>query len=470
MNFIENKLTALYRRWSGMEPETITQLPQSGSYRQYFRMTGKDKTFIGAYYDQVAENMAFISFSRHFAKMNLNVPEIFAVDDDSVCYLLEDLGDIVLFDYLQKIRSAEGFGEHSLSIYKKILDELVKFQMVAGKSLDYSVCYPASYFDEQAYMWDLNYFKYNFLKLANIPYNEFSLENDFKMLTRLLLTADHHYFVYRDFQTRNILYRNDELYFIDYQGGRKGTLHYDVASLLFQARAEIPFGDRELLLDYYISQAGKIEPGILRNFKDHYYLFVLIRVLQTLGAYGFRGLHEKKQYFISSIPLALINVKWLLENEKIPETLPEIRKVLEATLESNSLDALVKPRLILKINSFSYKRGFPADTSGHGGGFVFDCRALPNPGRYPEYIQMTGLDEPVQAFFSNYPEIDVFIENAYNLVKPAVEVYVSRGFQHLMVSFGCTGGRHRSVYCAEKLAEKLKGVEGDDIFLRHLEQ
>jgi aminoglycoside/choline kinase family phosphotransferase len=451
MNFIENKLTALYRRWSGMEPETITQLPQSGSYRQYFRMTGKDKTFIGAYYDQVAENMAFISFSRHFAKMNLNVPEIFAVDDDSVCYLLEDLGDIVLFDYLQKIRSAEGFGEHSLSIYKKILDELVKFQMVAGKSLDYSVCYPASYFDEQAYMWDLNYFKYNFLKLANIPYNEFSLENDFKMLTRLLLTADHHYFVYRDFQTRNILCRNDELYFIDYQGGRKGTLHYDVASLLFQARAEIPFGDRELLLDYYISQAGKIEPGILRNFKDHYYLFVLIRVLQTLGAYGFRGLHEKKQYFISSIPLALINVKWLLENEKIPETLPEIRKVLEATLESNSLDALVKPRLILKINSFSYKRGFPADTSGHGGGFVFDCRALPNPGRYPEYIQMTGLDEPVQAFFSNYPEIDVFIENAYNLVKPAVEVYVSRGFQHLMVSFGCTGGRHRSVYCAEKL-------------------
>jgi hypothetical protein len=179
---------------------------------------------------------------------------------------------------------------------------------------------------------------------------------------------------------------------------------------------------------------------------------------------------EKKQYFISSIPLALINVKWLLENEKIPETLPEIRKVLEATLESNSLDALVKPRLILKINSFSYKRGFPADTSGHGGGFVFDCRALPNPGRYPEYIQMTGLDEPVQAFFSNYPEIDVFIENAYNLVKPAVEVYVSRGFQHLMVSFGCTGGRHRSVYCAEKLAEKLKGVEGVDIFLRHLEQ
>lgn len=305
MNFIENKLTALYRRWSGMEPETITQLPQSGSYRQYFRMTGKDKTFIGAYYDQVAENMAFISFSRHFAKMNLNVPEIFAVDDDSVCYLLEDLGDIVLFDYLQKIRSAEGFGEHSLSIYKKILDELVKFQMVAGKSLDYSVCYPASYFDEQAYMWDLNYFKYNFLKLANIPYNEFSLENDFKMLTRLLLTADHHYFVYRDFQTRNILCRNDELYFIDYQGGRKGTLHYDVASLLFQARAEIPFGDRELLLDYYISQAGKIEPGILRNFKDHYYLFVLIRVLQTLGAYGFRGLHEKKQYFISSIPLSL---------------------------------------------------------------------------------------------------------------------------------------------------------------------
>ncbi len=470
MNLIEKNLSDLYQRWSDEQPDSITALKQSGSYRQYFRLTSGNKTAIGAYYDQVAENRAFISFTRHFADFDLNVPEVFGVNDDFTCYLLEDLGDKILFDHLKEIRNHEGFGEKSIRIYQQILDELIQFQMIAGKSLDYSVCYPASRFDEQAYLWDLNYFKYNFLKPANIPFNEFRLEQDFHKLTDLLLSADHSCFVYRDFQTRNIMLRGDELCFIDYQGGRLGPLHYDVASLLFQARAEIPFETRERLLDYYIAQAARIVPESVQDFHQHYYHFVLIRVLQTLGAYGFRGLYEKKQQFIETIPLALNNIRWLLESDKIPADLPEIRKSLESVLQSRHLQTLIKPILQLRINSFSYKRGIPADLSGNGGGFVFDCRALPNPGRYAEYVDLTGLDQPVIDYLEKYPEVDAFIQNAYAMVKSAVNVYTRRGFTSLSVSFGCTGGRHRSVYCAGQLAKKFADSEGVQILLQHCEQ
>jgi len=470
MKTIEKNLSDLYQRWSGVQPDSITALMQSGSYRQYFRLAKGDQTAIGAYYDQVAENRAFVVFSRHFADFDLNVPEIFGVNDDFTCYLLEDLGDGILFDHLKEIRKEEGFGEQSAQIYQQILDELIQFQMIAGKSLDYSVCYPAAQFDEQAYLWDLNYFKYNFLKSANIAFDEFKLENDFRLLTQKLLAADHSFFVYRDFQTRNILLRGEELCFIDYQGGRKGALHYDVASLLFQARADIPFEDREKLLDYYISQAAKIDPGCVKDFREHYYRFVLIRGLQTLGAYGFRGLYEKKQQFIETIPLALNNIRWMIENDKVPEDLPEIRKSLEAVLKSQHLQTLIKPTLQMRINSFSYKRGIPADLSGNGGGFVFDCRALPNPGRYAEYVDLTGLDQPVIDYLEKYTEVDAFIQNAYAMVKSAVDVYTGRGFTSLMVSFGCTGGRHRSVYCAGQIAKKFADSEGVQILLQHCEQ
>lgn len=470
MNTIEKKLSALYQRWSGVQPDSITAIKQSGSYRQYFRLSNGHKTAIGAYYDQIAENSAFISFSRHFADFDLNVPEIYEVDEDLTSYLMEDLGDKILFDHVKQLRQQEGFGEKSIKLYQQILDELIQFQMIAGKSVDYSVCYPSQQFGEQAYLWDLNYFKYNFLKLVNIPFDEFKLENDFRQMVQKLLSADHSFFVYRDFQTRNIMQRGDELCFIDYQGGRKGALHYDVASLLFQARAEIPFEIREQLLDYYIAQAAKIEPESAADFRMRYYDFVLVRVLQTLGAYGFRGLYEKKQPFIETIPLALNNIRWLLDNNKIPANLPEITKSLELVLKSNQLQTLIKPPLKLKINSFSYKRGIPPDLSGNGEGFVFDCRALPNPGRYAEYAHLTGLDQPVKEYLEKYPEVENFIHCAYQMVKSAVDVYSSRGFTDLMVSFGCTGGQHRSVYCAEQLAKKFAAADGVHTLLRHCEQ
>lgn len=470
MNQIIENLSRLFHQWSGIEPEQVTPLQQSGSYRRYFRMTGRGKTAIGAYYDQVAENRAFISFTQHFFDFGLSVPEIYLVNEDYTCYLLEDLGDKILFDHLNEIRQKAGFGDEMKETYKQILDELIRFQMIAGKTIDFSLSHPAPVFDAQAYLWDLNYFKYNFLKLANIPFDEFRLEQDFKKLTNLLLSAEHSFFVYRDFQSRNIMLREKQLYFIDYQGGRKGALHYDVASLLFQARAEIPFEVREELIDHYISQAGKIEPESVKDFRTLFYNFALIRVLQTLGAYGFRGLHERKRHFLESIPLALNNVRWLLENNKIPDELPEIKRCLLATLESKTLRQMTHPPLTLQINSFSYKRGIPADLSGNGGGFVFDCRALPNPGRYAEYVHLTGIDQPVRDFLQNYPEVTDFIESAYKMVKQAVDVYSERGFTNLMVNFGCTGGRHRSVYCADKLSEKLTGTSGVDVQLRHREQ
>lgn len=470
MNHSEETLTQLFFKWSGIVPEQIIPLQQSGSYRRYFRISGGGKTAIGAYYDQVAENKAFISFTMHFLDFDLNVPEIYLTSDDATCYLLEDLGDKVLFDHLKEIRQTAGFGKEMKAIYRQVLDELIGFQMIAGKTVDFSISYPAPAFDGQAYLWDLNYFKYNFLKLANIRFDEFRLEQDFHKLTESLLSADHSFFVYRDFQTRNIMLRDNQLYFIDYQGGRKGALHYDVASLLFQARAEIPFDAREELIDHYILQAGKVVPVSVKNFRAHFYNFALIRVLQTLGAYGFRGLHERKRHFIESIPLALNNVKWLLDNNKIPAELKEIKNCLLAVLDSESLKKLTHPPLIIQLNSFSYKRGIPVDLSGNGGGFVFDCRALPNPGRYAEYVHLTGLDQPVQDYLSKYDEVDNFVEHAYFMVKNAVDVYSARGFVNLMVNFGCTGGRHRSVYCAEKIAQRLALIEGIEIHLRHREQ
>ncbi|NCU32026.1 MAG: phosphotransferase enzyme family protein, partial [Candidatus Moranbacteria bacterium] len=391
-NQVEDILAKLFTSWMGEQPFEIRQLPASGSYRDYFRISGGAKTVIGVFYDQVAENKTFIAFSKHFRAHGLNVPEVYFVSDDFKYYLLEDLGDTTLFEKIQELRFNKEFQEVLSMLYQKALDELVHFQITAGKTLDYSLCHPTACFDEQAYQWDLNYFKYNFLKLANISFDEKLLEDDFKVLVNNLLKADHSWFVYRDFQSRNIMLRGNDLFFIDYQGGRKGALQYDVASLLFQARAEIPFEIREKLLNHYIDQVKKIAPEAATHFKNSYYHFVLIRVLQTLGAYGFRVLHEKKRHFIESIPPALENVKWLIENNKIDDELPELKKCLLKMLESDELKMTISPKLTLHINSFSYKRGIPVDLSGNGGGFVFDCRALPNPGRLTGYLHLTGQD------------------------------------------------------------------------------
>lgn len=460
----------LYQNWAGEDSTDMELLPESGSYRRYYRIRSRNKHAMGAFYDSPPENKAFIELTRHFKKKGLDVPEIFMVDDDFRAYLLEDLGDKVLFNHISSIRKKEGFTEELTEIYKNVIDELIKLQMIAGKDVDYSVCYPSGDFDTQAYMWDLNYFKYNFLKLAQIPYNEYYLEEDFRKLVQLLMSVESSYFVYRDFQTRNIMLHKNKLYFIDYQGGRRGPVHYDLVSLLFQARVAMPAEIREQLIDYYIQEAEKIDPRSVKNFRQHFYKFVLIRILQTLGAYGFRGIHEKKPHFLRSIPLAINNIKWLMDNNKIPHDLGELVKCLNAIINSNDLKATISPPLKITVNSFSYKRGIPPDPTGNGGGFVFDCRGLPNPGRNKAYTSLTGKDREVIEYLEKYEAVDLFIENAAKLVEQNVEVYSQRGFTNLQVNFGCTGGQHRSVYCAEKMAQRLYLFDGVKIEIHHLEQ
>ncbi len=464
------KIAAMYQSWSGEEATAIAPLPASGSYRQYYRLSSKTAQAVGAFFDSSEENKAFINLSRQFHKAGLNVPEIYAVADDHLSYLLQDLGDTTLFDIVSAHKQKNGFDEELIQIFRQIIDQLIRFQIIAGRDLDYSACYPSADFDTQAYMWDLNYFKYNFLKLAQIPYNEYHLEEDFRKLVQLLLSVESSYFVYRDFQTRNIMLHEGQLYFIDYQGGRRGPVHYDLVSLLFQARVGMPAAVREQLIDYYIAEAEKVASRSVKDFRQHFYKFVLIRILQTLGAYGFRGLYEKKQHFIDSIPLAINNVKWLMDNNKIPDQLSELINCLRVIISREDLRAAEAPGLLVSINSFSYKRGIPPDTSGNGGGFVFDCRALPNPGREAKYRQLTGKDKEVIAYLEEKPEVEKFINTAVAMVGPAIENYTSRRFSHLQVNFGCTGGQHRSVYCAEKLAKQLQSNTQIRIALRHLEQ
>jgi hypothetical protein len=356
--------------------------------------------------------------------------------------------------------------------YKKVLRELPRIQLVAGKDIDYSVCYPRDAFDKQSMMWDLNYFKYYFLKLAKIPFDEQALEDDFQAFSDYLLAVDNNAFLYRDFQSRNVMLKDGGVYFIDYQGGRKGALQYDLASLLYDAKANIPEAEREELLEFYLDELDKYKHTDREKFKSLYDGYVLIRIMQAMGAYGFRGFYEKKEHFLKSIPFALKNLEALLEKNTIPVRLPELFKVLKAVTESTFLKTIspVNDRLTVRISSFSFKKGIPADPSGNGGGFVFDCRAIHNPGKYDEYKHLSGKDIQVQKFLEEKSTMPDFLKNVFALVTQSVEVYRSRGFKHLCVSFGCTGGQHRSVYGAEKLAEYLKNNFPVTVVLQHVEQ
>jgi aminoglycoside/choline kinase family phosphotransferase len=467
---ILNDLNDLFFKWASENAQEIKELPSSGSYRKYYRITGKSHLAIGAFNNNPAENMAFISLSHHFREKGMMVPDIFQVSEDYCTYLLEDLGDVVLFDKLATIRQKDGIGDEFMDYYKKMISDLIQFQMVAGKSVDFSLCYPVQEFDKQAYLWDLNYFKYSFLKPFKIPFDEYLLELDFDNLSVLLMKPPYKYFVYRDFQSRNVMVKDGALYYIDFQGGRKGPLHYDLASLLFQARANLPVEIREKLVDYYIEKASALETDSANDFREYFYHFVLIRVLQTLGAYGFRGLYEKKQHFIASIPKAIENVKWLLDNDKVPQELSELKKCLSYLVLNNEVKELYARPLCVQINSFSYKRGIPVDLSGNGGGFVFDCRGLPNPGRLAQYSKLTGEDQEVSSYLESFDEVGEFIENAFQMVSRTIATYSSLNFSNLMVSFGCTGGQHRSIYCAIRLAQKLQKFDGIKFEVRHREQ
>jgi aminoglycoside/choline kinase family phosphotransferase len=455
-----NNLIDLFENWSGEKIKTFSPLPESGSPRKYFRISGESKTAIGTFNTDKNENKSFIYLTKHFLKNNLNVPKIYTTDLLNNIYLIEDLGDQTFFSLLEENRRKNEFNDELKIFYKKVIEQLPRFQISAAKRIDYSKCYPVPKFDKQSMMWDLNYFKYYFLKLAGITFDEQKLENDFNTLTDFLLHADCNYFMYRDFNPRNVMLKNNELYFIDYQGGRKGALQYDIASFLFSSKADLPFSLREEFLEHYISSARKIKSFNKREFLKYYNGYVLIRILQVLGAYGYRGYYEGKAHFLKSIPYAVRNLEWLLKYHCPKIKTHELFNSLQQIISSNELkkfdwNSSVDGKLTVRVNSFSYRRKIPADLSGNGGGFVFDCRAIPNPGRIDKYKPLNGKDKPVQDFLDAQPEAQLFLKESFDLIDKSVENYILRDWTDLMISYGCTGGQHRSVYCAEKLAEHL---------------
>ncbi len=468
-------ITNLFQQWSNEIPLKTEVIPPSGSDRRYYRIYYSKGTVMGVFNPIAEENLAFTGFTQHFARLGLPVPQLLAHDLQNQVYLLEDLGDTTLFSLLPHQYEPCLFDEKIMEFYRKTLDVLPLFQVKAAQGLDFSLCYPRDAFDRNSMMWDLNYFKYYFLKLAGIQYDEQKLEEDFKTLCDFLLQADDNYFLYRDFQSRNIMISNDEPHFIDYQGGRKGALQYDIASLLYDAKANIHPEQREELLDYYIQSLGKHIEVDEESFRGHFYGFVFIRIMQAMGAYGFRGFYEKKTLFLQSIPYARRNIRWLLENKKLPAQVPYLHAIMEQIVHSPHLKRFDKTGdtfsgLTVSIRSFSYRKGYPADHSGNGGGFVFDCRCLPNPGRQDAYKSLTGKDEPVIIFLEQEPAVQNFVNSTAMLVENAVEEYMRRGFSHLMVGYGCTGGQHRSVYSAQKLAARLKEKFDVAVDLQHLEE
>ncbi len=474
----KHQIDKLFKNWCDEEIEDIITIPQSGSYREYYRLISNSNTAIAVYNEDLKENMAFLTFTKHFHSLGLPVPEVLSEDEHGKLYLLSDLGDESLFDFLNKKRSQAGmFPGSAIEAYKSALDYLPKFQITASRHLDYSVCYPRAAFDKQSMMWDLSYFKYYFLKLAKIPFDEQLLEDEFNKFTSFLLQEDSDYFLYRDFQSKNIMMVDGNPYFIDYQGGRKGALQYDIASILYDSKANIPADIKDMLLDYYLDVLAKYLKYNRKEWLEYYRGFVLVRLMQAMGAYGFRGFYERRTQFLKSIPYAVKQLENILKHNLFPEEFPYLRKVLETLTQS---DQLLKYRrefntivpLKIEIVSFSYHKGLPHDEYGHGGGFIFDCRGIHNPGRYERFSDKTGLDNEVREFLKNGKEADEFLQNAMLVVEQSIDKYLNREFRNLQIAFGCTGGQHRSVYCAEAMAENLKEKYSEKIVITliHREQ
>jgi aminoglycoside/choline kinase family phosphotransferase len=467
-----------------------------GSGRNIIRLSAEQQSAIGILYNVREENVAFLEFSRHFRKHGLPVPEIYAEDLNQGAYLEEDLGDTTLFEFLSKHRTGENIAPDVVEAYRKVVAVLPRFQVEAGRDLNYKVCYPRASFDRQSISWDLNYFKYYFLRLAGIPFNEQALEDDFDSLTNFLLSADCDYFLYRDFQSRNIMLKSGQPFFLDYQGGRKGALQYDIASLLYDAKADLPPDLRQQLLDLYIDKLGAFVDVKREAFLHYYYAYVYVRILQALGAYGFRGFYERKPHFLQSVPYALKNLRWLLHNAKLPIALPTLTEAFISMLGSEKLQGLAfegdnpravtvahdgteapekpqslaaEPNVTVRIWSFSRLRSEPNDESGNGGGYVFDGRGVPNPGREERFKMLTGKDALVIDYLNQQEQARRFLDLVTSLVDDHVSEWQRRGFKHLMVSFACTGGRHRSVYFAEQLAKHLRSRSGVDVVVRHRE-
>ncbi|MBK9453985.1 MAG: phosphotransferase [Bacteroidetes bacterium] len=471
-------LNALFSEWTGHLPMHVQAIPLAGSDRRYYRLSDAQRSAIGVYSKDLAENKAFLSFSKHFKLAKVPVPEIYAQNLEGTTYLQQDLGDVSLLQKLDSLRrhsASDEFPIAAIHLYQRSLEELARMQIIGGQGLDYSLCVPRQDFDLQSIRWDLSYFKYYFLRAVKVPHDEQSLEDDFDRLAHWLLETDCSHFMFRDFQARNIMLLNEEPYFIDYQGGRRGAMQYDVASLLYQAKADLPETLRESLLDHYIAAAQQYSNIDPVRFKAHYRGYVLIRTLQVLGSYGFRGFFERRPHFLDSIPYALDNVRTLLASDSLPIALPTLWQALRDAVASDVLLGIsrkpttVKP-LTVRIKSFSYKAGLPTDPSENGGGFVFDCRAVHNPGRIDAYKSLTGRDKPVIDYLEALPEAHAFFRDAAALVEASVRRYLERGFTDLMVSFGCTGGQHRSVYFADRLAKEIGSRFPVQIEVEHVQQ
>ena len=474
MQTIIDSIKELYESYSDDTVGSIEKLPQSGSNRMYFRVITPNQTCIVTYNKNVRENNTFINFSRHFRSSGAPVPEIYAVNEEQTIYLQEDLGDISLLNELE----THGHGDYAYELFQQSLKKLAHLQIIGDKNLDYNWCITSKEFGKQAILSDLLYFKYYFLDTLQIPYDKEQLIDDFEALSTYLTHVDHKYFMFRDFQSRNVMIRDGQANFIDYQGGMKGALQYDVASMLWQAKAELSDEWKNSLLEYYMDCVEDIlqSPIDRLRFTSQYNGYVLIRLLQVLGAYGFRGLFERKAHFLTSIPLALRNLKWFFSNKRIGIGLPEFERLLSIIVDEEiihrfePITATEATPLVVKINSFSYRKGIPVDDSENGGGFVFDCRGILNPGRFAEYKTVTGRDKKVIDFLEQRTKMADFLNSIFTIVDISVEDYIKRGFSSLMVNFGCTGGQHRSVYAAEALARHLKNKFKVKIELNHIEQ
>ena len=479
---IQNILAELTRSLGEM-PVDILPIAASGSARKYYRILTDKRTLIGTYSENTEENEAFLTFSKHFHDLGLNVPEVFAVNEYKTCYLQSDFGDDNLFAHVQRslvtvgpstLRQAQGSGT-LIELYKKALSHLVKLQVLGHKGLDYSKAFPTERFDRQSILDDLNYFKYYFVKPhEEIDFNETRLGKDFEAFADFVSQAPCDFFMYRDFQSRNIMVKDGELYFIDFQGGRKGPLNYDVVSLLYQVKAQIPQSIRDELIHYYKEELKQFVDPEEVKFDTYQPYFVYLRLLQVLGAYGFRGLIQKKSHFIESIPYALKELKTWNESHPL-NNYPELQKVISqlSTLNypTDSKLSTLNSKLTVTINSFSFKKGYPNDFSGNGGGFVFDCRALPNPGREPEFKTKTGRDWEVIDYLMAKPPVHVFLDHVKAIVGQSVDNYRERHFSNLMVSFGCTGGQHRSVFFAQTIYDWLKATYPDiHVVVNHIER
>ncbi|HSB82122.1 MAG TPA: RNase adapter RapZ [Candidatus Methylomirabilis sp.] len=469
---VEQPLRVLCEHRFGEPVDRLVSLKGDASARKLFRLSTASRTVIGVLNADARENRAFLEFSRHFKQCGLPVPEIYAEDLDRGMYLEEDLGDMTLFQFLSTTRVNDELLPETLGLYRQVVALLPRFQIEAGRTLNYEVCYPRASFDKQSMLWDLNYFKYYFLRLAKIPFSEQALEEDFERLAEFLLQADRRFFLYRDFQSRNIMVRDGGPWFIDYQGGRRGALQYDLASLLFDAKADLPVEVREELLLRYLDAVATLEPIDRNVFLAYFPAFVYIRIMQAMGAYGLRGFYERKNHFLASIPYAVRNLEYLLRTADLPVALPELTQVWRRLVASSSLRQFgtASLKLTVRIQSFSYQDGLPSDEKGHGGGYVFDCRALPNPGKFEQYGSLTGRDDVVVAFLEREAAVRDFLGSVFALIDRTVENYQIRNFTDLLVAFGCTGGQHRSVYCAEKLAQHLREQFPVNVEVRHLAQ